>query len=94
MEQGRATRWEIVVIAIAIFVLAGSIFVAGVKVANVINANVKSLKVELKEELKKDLRKEVISFIYAYRSAAVENRQMSEEDLRKGYEFAEKFLSK
>lgn len=94
MEQGKKVKGGTVAITIAILVLAASIFFTGFKITSMINTSVDNLRVELKKELKKDLRREIISFIYAYRSGAVEDRQINTRDLEKGYQFADRFLSK
>lgn len=98
MEKERRISWESMAIVIAILVLAGSIFAAGVKIANTVDTGIKGLKVEVREELiqefKQDLRKEATALIYAYRSAALENRQINQKDLEEGYKFAEQFLSR
>lgn len=94
MQQEKNIRWGTVAVTVAILILAASIFFAGFKIASMVNTNIQSLKAELKEELREDLRREAVSFIYAYRSSAMEDRQINIEDLQKGYEFAEKFLSR
>jgi len=52
------------------------------------------MRTQIKKEIEQDLRREVISFIYAFRSSSIQNRQITPEDLKKGYKFAQDFLSK
>ncbi|RLE12200.1 hypothetical protein DRI96_04905 [Candidatus Aerophobetes bacterium] len=94
MEQEKKIRWGTVAITVAILILAASVFFAGFKITNTINANVQSIKSGLKEKLEKDIRREAISFIYAYRKGALKNRQITADDLKEGYKFAKEFLSK
>ena len=97
MEQEKKIRWENVAIVIAILILAAGIFFVGGKItstANTVNMNIENIKNEVKQELKEDIRREVISFIYAYRNSTLNNRQITVEDLEKGYQFADKVLPK
>ena len=97
MEQEKKIKWGSVAIVIAILVLAAGIFFVGGKItstANTVNMNIKNIKNEVKQELKEDIRREVISFIYAYRNSTLNDRQITVEDLEKGYQFADKVLSK
>jgi len=94
MEQERGKRWGTIVIVIALLVLAGSIIFTGIKISSTINANVNKMRTQVKKEIEQDLRREVISFIYAFRSSSIQNRQITPEDLKKGYKFAQDFLSK
>ena len=97
MEQEKKIKWGSVAIVIAILVLAAGIFFVGGKITstvNTINMNIKNIKNEVKQELKEDIRREVISFIYAYRNSTLNDRQITVEDLEKGYQFADKVLSK
>ena len=97
MEQEKKIRWGNVAIVIAILVLAAGIFFVGGKItstANTVNMNIENIKNEVKQELKEDIRREVISFIYAYRNSTLNNRQITVEDLEKGYQFADKVLPK
>jgi len=89
MEQKKKISWGIVGIIIAILILAASIFFTGIK----INANIQDLRREVREEIKTYLRREVISFIYAFRSSSIEDRQITVEDIEKGYKFAEEIFS-
>jgi len=94
MAQEKKINWGIIVLSIAILVLAASVIFTGVKVINTTKEGVKNLKNQVVRELEKTMRKEAISFIYAYRKSAVENRKLSPEDIEEGYRFADKFLSK
>lgn len=89
MEK-RKIKWGIVGIIIAVLILAGAIFFTGIR----IDATIKNAREELKKELTNYIRKEVISFIYAYRSSAIENRQITEDDIIKGRKFADELIAK
>lgn len=94
MEQEKGKKWGTIAIVVALLVLAGSVFFAGIKISSTINTNINSLRAQVKKEIEQDLRREVISFIYAFRSSSIQNRQITAEDLEKGYQFARDFLSK
>jgi len=94
MEQKKRTiNWGSIGIIVAILVLAASIFFTGMKVSNTVKVNIQDLRSTIKEEIAEDLRKEVISLIYAFRSSSMANRQISAEDIKKGYQFAQQVLS-
>ena len=94
MGQEKKIKWGAVAITIAILVLAISIIFTGVKITGMMRTGIRNIESELKDEVRREVRKEVLSFIHAYRSAAVENRRITFEDLEKGYQFAEDFLSR
>ncbi len=97
MEQEKKIRWENVAIVIAILILAAGIFFVGGKItstANTVNMNIENIKSEVKQELEEDIRREVMSFVYAYRNSTLNNRQITVEDLEKGYQFADEVLAK
>lgn len=94
MEQEKGGKWGVIAIVVALLVLAGSIIFTGIKVSNTINVNVNKIRTQVKKEIEQNLRREVISFIYAFRSSSIQNRQITPEDLKKGYKFAQDFLSR
>jgi len=95
MEQEKKNvSWGSIGIIIAILVLAGSIFFTGMRISNTVNTNIQEIRDKVREEIKTDLRTEVISFMHAFRASSMANRQVSTEDIEKGYEFAEKLLSR
>jgi len=97
MEQEKKIRWENVAIVIAILILAAGMFFVGGKItstANTVNMNIENIKSEVKQELEEDIRREVMSFVYAYRNSTLNNRQITVEDLEKGYQFADEVLAK
>jgi len=94
MEEEKKIKWGTFALVVAVLVLAAGVFFAGFKISTTVNAGIENLKRELKEELRKDLRKEAISLLYTYRSSALENRQITAEDLEKGYRFADKIISR
>mgnify|MGYP000247521410 CR=1 FL=1 len=89
MEE-KKVNWGVIGIIVAILILAGAIFFTGIK----IDATVKIVREQLKKELTDYIRKEAISFIYAYRNCAVEDRQITEDDILKGRKFAEELIAK
>lgn len=97
MEQTKKVNWSTVAIVLAVLILAGSIFFTGFTIKTTVDVSVRTLKTEMREEWNKNiqqLRREALSFIYAYRRSALDGRELNSEDLDKGYEFSDKFLSK
>ncbi|MCD6319016.1 hypothetical protein J7M02_08125 [Candidatus Aerophobetes bacterium] len=79
-------KWGTLGITVALLVLAGSIFFAGIRVSTTLSSKTKSVQQQVKRE--------AIAFIYAFRSSSIEDRVINPEDLKKGYQFADSFLSK
>ena len=77
-------RWGTVGIIIALLILAASIFFAGIKVSQTIASNA--------ELLKEKTKRDAVSLIWAFRKSSVEDRTLTSEDLKAGYDFADSFL--
>lgn len=77
-------KWGTVGIIIALLILAASIFFAGIKVSQTITSNAELLRVKTKRT--------AVSFIWAFRKSSVEDRTLTSEDLKAGYDFADSFL--
>jgi hypothetical protein len=77
-------KWGTVGIIIALLILAASIFFAGIKVPQTITSNA--------ELLKEKTKRDAVSLIWAFRKSSVEDRTLTSEDLKAGYDFADSFL--
>ncbi|MQY69961.1 MAG: hypothetical protein GH145_03740 [Firmicutes bacterium] len=77
-------RWGTVGIIIALLILAASIFFAGIKVSQTVTSNA--------ELLKEKTKRNAVSLIWAFRKSSVEDRTLTSEDLKAGYDFADSFL--
>ncbi len=77
-------KWGTVGIIIALLILAASIFFAGIKVSQTITSNT--------ELLREKTKRDVVSFIWAFRKSSLEDRALTSEDLKAGYDFADSFL--
>jgi hypothetical protein len=77
-------KWGTVGIIIALLILAASIFFAGIKVSQTITSNAELLRVKTKRT--------AVSLIWAFRKSSVEDRTLTSEDLKAGYDFADSFL--
>ncbi|GAI59193.1 unnamed protein product [marine sediment metagenome] len=77
-------RWGTVGIIIALLILAASIFFAGIKVSQTVTSNA--------ELLKEKTKRDAVSLIWAFRKSSVEDRTLTSEDLKAGYDFADSFL--
>jgi len=78
-------KWGTLGIIVALLILAGSIFFAGIKVSTTVSSEAKNAQQQVKRE--------VIAFMHAFRSSSKENRVMTSDDLKNGYQFADSFLS-
>ncbi len=79
-------KWGTLGIIVALLVLAGSIFFAGIKISTTVSSETKSVQQQVKRE--------AIAFIHAYRNSSKEDRVITSDDLKNGYQFADSFLSK
>jgi len=79
-------KWGTLGIIVALLVLAGSIFFAGIKVSTTLSSK--------SESVQQQTKREAIALIYAVRNSSIENRVINPDDLKKGYQFADSFLSK
>ncbi|GAI01417.1 unnamed protein product [marine sediment metagenome] len=77
-------KWGTVGIIIALLILAASIFFAGIKVSQTVTSNA--------ELLKEKTKRDAVSLIWAFRKSSVEDRTLTSEDLKAGYDFADSFL--
>jgi len=77
-------KWGTVGIIIALLILAASIFFAGIKVSQTVTSNA--------ELLKEKTKRDAVSLIWAFRKSSVEERTLTSEDLKAGYDFADSFL--
>ncbi len=77
-------KWGAVGVIIALLILAASIFFAGIKISQTVASNARLLR----EKTKRD----VVSFIWAFRKSSLEDRVLTPEDLKAGYDFADSFL--
>ena len=77
-------KWGAVGIIIALLILAASIFFAGIKVSQTIASNA--------ELLREKTKRDVVSFVWAFRKSSLEDRILTSEDLKAGYDFADSFL--
>ena len=77
-------KWGTIGIIIALLILAVSIFFAGIKVSQTVTSNA--------ELLKEKTKRDAVSLIWAFRKASVEDRTLTSEDLKAGYDFADSFL--
>jgi len=77
-------KWGTVGIIIALLILAASIFFAGIKVSQTVTSNAELLRAKTKRD--------AVSFIWAFRKSSVEDRTLTSEDLKAGYDFADSFL--
>lgn len=97
MAKEKNVGWAAIGIIIAVLVLAASIVFATIKISGTVDTSVEKIREKIRDEItreiKSDLRREAIAFIYAYRSCSVEGRQMTNQDLKEGYQFAEEFLA-
>jgi len=78
-------KWGILGIIVALLILAGSIFFTGIKISTTLTSKTKNVQQQAKRE--------AIAFIYAFRNSSIENRAIDSNDLKKGYQFADDFLS-
>ncbi len=77
-------KWGAIGIIIALLILAASIFFAGIKVSQTVTSNA--------ELLKEKTKRDAVSLIWAFRKSSVEDRTLTSEDLKAGYDFADSFL--
>ncbi len=77
-------KWGTVGIIIALLILAASIFFAGIKVSQTVTSDA--------ELLKEKTKRDAVSLIWAFRKSSVEDRTLTSEDLKAGYDFADSFL--
>ncbi|GAG55953.1 hypothetical protein E3J33_02425 [Candidatus Aerophobetes bacterium] len=77
-------KWGTIGIIIALLILAASIFFAGIKVSQTVTSNA--------ELLKEKTKRDAVSLIWAFRKSSVEDRTLTSEDLKAGYDFADSFL--
>ncbi len=77
-------KWGTIGIIIALLILAASIFFAGIKVSQTVTSNA--------ELLKEKTKRDAVSLIWAFRKASAEDRTLTSEDLKAGYDFADSFL--
>lgn len=77
-------KWGTIGIIIALLILAVSIFFAGIKVSQTVTSNA--------ELLKEKTKRDAVSLIWAFRKSSVEDRTLTSEDLKAGYDFADSFL--
>ena len=77
-------KWGTVGIIIALLILAASIFFSGIKVSQTIASNA--------ELLREKTKRDVVSFVWAFRKSSLEDRILTSEDLKAGYDFADSFL--
>jgi hypothetical protein len=77
-------KWGTVGVISALLILAASIFFAGIKVSQTITSNAELLRVKTKRT--------AVSLIWAFRKSSVEDRTLTSEDLKAGYDFADSFL--
>ncbi|TKJ42792.1 hypothetical protein CEE35_09415 [Candidatus Aerophobetes bacterium Ae_b3b] len=77
-------KWGTVGIIIALLILAASIFFAGIKVSQTVTSNA--------ELLREKTKRDAVSLIWAFRKSSVEDRTLTSEDLKAGYDFADSFL--
>jgi len=77
-------KWGTVGIIIALLILAASIFFAGIKVSQTVTSDA--------ELLREKTKRDAVSLIWAFRKSSVEDRTLTSEDLKAGYDFADSFL--
>jgi len=77
-------KWGTVGIIIALLILAASIFFTGIKVSQTVTSDA--------ELLKEKTKRDAVSLIWAFRKSSVEDRTLTSEDLKAGYDFADSFL--
>ena len=78
-------NWASVGIIIALLVVAAAIFFAGITIPRAVSYNV--------DKIKDKARREMVTFTYAFRKAAMEDRITLEKDFEEGYIFADKYLA-
>ncbi len=77
-------KWGTVGIIIALLILAASIFFAGIKVSQTVTSDA--------ELLREKTKRDAVSLLWAFRKSSVEDRTLTSEDLKAGYDFADSFL--
>jgi len=77
-------KWGTVGIIIALLILAASIFFTGIKISQTIASNA--------ELLREKTKRDAVSFVWAFRKSSLEDRGLTSEDLKAGYNFADSFL--